>query len=395
MNTAVSTEVNQVAAFSRFLDKFKPQMALALPKHLTADRMTRLVLSQFSGNTKLQECTPHSIASSVMTASALGLEPGINGQGFLVPYNDWRKKIVTCQFIPGWKGLVDIANRSGRCTVWTGAVFHGDEFEYALGDRPFVNHKPGDEDDPSRLAYVYAIGRVKGSEWPVIEVWRMSKVWKHRDAYNKVGDKHYSFRDQEMYARKIPLLQVLKYMPASIELSNAIAVNNAAEMGRGVTINGDYISINPDEGDVQDTRDEGDRQPATGRAEPEPAGWSDQAFDAAFPTWQKAVAKKGVEGIISMALTKGSLTDAQMKRIRAMAPAGDNAATAASAAVHRAAQGEPTFTEAQIAAKLDAAADMEQLAQAGSLISSITDPKARNRLSVKYDERGEILSTQE
>lgn len=394
MNTAVSTEVNQVAAFSRFLDKFKPQMALALPKHLTADRMTRLVLSQFSGNTKLQECTPHSIASSVMTASALGLEPGINGQGFLVPYNDWRKKIVTCQFIPGWKGLVDIANRSGRCTVWTGAVFQGDEFEYALGDRPFVNHKPGDEDDPSRLTYVYAIGRVKGSEWPVIEVWRISKVWKHRDAYNKVGDKHYSFRDQEMYARKIPLLQVLKYMPASIELSNAIAVNNAAEMGRGVTINGDFISINPDEGgDVQDTGDEGGRnQPPPGREEP--AGWSDQAFDAAFPTWQKALAKKGVEGIINMALTKGSLSETQMQRIRAMAPAADPAAVA-SGAVHRAAQGGPTFTESEIAAKLDAATDMEQLATAGSLISSIADAKARNRLSVKYDERGEFLSTQE
>jgi hypothetical protein len=118
--------------------------------------------------------------------------------------------------------LVDIANRSGRCTVWTGAVFDGDEFDYALGDRPFVMHKPGEEDDPSKLVYVYAVGRVNGSEWPVIEVWSMKKVWRHRDQYNKVGQRHYSFRDKEMYARKVPLLQVLKYMPSSIELSNAI-----------------------------------------------------------------------------------------------------------------------------------------------------------------------------
>ena len=33
-----------VAAFSNFMDKLKPQMALALPKHLTADRMTRLAV---------------------------------------------------------------------------------------------------------------------------------------------------------------------------------------------------------------------------------------------------------------------------------------------------------------------------------------------------------------
>ena len=133
-------------------------------------------------------------------------------------------------------------------------------------------------------------------------------------------------------------------------------------------------------------------------AKPEAATfkWTDDAFAAAEPTWRKALPKKGVEGIIAMAETKAPLSEDQKKVIRSWAtPVSESAATQASAAVHRAAQGEPTFTEAQIAAKLDAAADMEQLAQAGSLISSITDPKARNRLSVKYDERGEILSTQE
>ena len=54
---------------------------------------------------------------------------------------------------------------------------------------------------------------------PIIELWRVSKIEKHRDKYNKVGRKHYSFRDWEMYARKVPLLQVLKYMPCSIEVS--------------------------------------------------------------------------------------------------------------------------------------------------------------------------------
>ena len=66
---------------------------------------------------------------------------------------------------------------------------------------------------------------------PIIELWRVSKIEKHRDKYNKVGRKHYSFRDWEMYARKVPLLQVLKYMPCSIEVSNALAVSHAAEAG--------------------------------------------------------------------------------------------------------------------------------------------------------------------
>ena len=229
-----STEVAEkpgsaVAKFSAFMEKFKPQMALALPKHLTADRMTRLALTQFSSTPKLQECEPMSIAASIMTASTLGLEPGVNGQGYLVPYYNTKKRVMQCQFIPGWKGLVDIANRSGRSTVWTGAVFQGDHFEYSLGDKPFIQHRPGDEDRPQFLTHVYAVGRVNGSDWPVIEVWTMKKIWRHRDEFNKVGNSHYSFRDQEMYARKVPLLQVLKYMPSSIELSNAITVSHAAE----------------------------------------------------------------------------------------------------------------------------------------------------------------------
>lgn len=228
---------NPVASFTNFLDRFKPQLALALPKHLNPDRMSRLAVTAFSTTPKLQECEPKSIVASIMTAGQMGLEIGVNGQGFLVPYGK------TCTFVPGWKGLVDLVSRSGRATVWTGAVFQGDHFDYALGDAPFVKHKPGDEDDPEKLTHVYAVGRVNGSEWPVIEVWPMSKIWKHRNKYNKVGDRHYSFRDKEMYARKVPLLQVLKYMPASVELSNAIAVASAADMGQNATMSGDYVTV--------------------------------------------------------------------------------------------------------------------------------------------------------
>lgn len=256
-NTAVTTTgTNPVAKFSKFMDGFKTQMALALPKHMTADRMARLALTQFSSSPKLQECDAHSIAGSIMIASSLGLEPGVNGQCFLVPYYDKRKRQSICQLVPGWKGLVDIANRSGRCTVWTGAVFEGDEFNYALGDRPFVHHKPGDEDRPDKLTHVYAVGRVTGSELPVIEVWTAGKVARHRDKYNKVGPSHYSFRDWEMYARKVPLLQVLKYMPASIELSNALTASNASDGGRNanVVIDGNFVHVtDPEEND----RDEG------------------------------------------------------------------------------------------------------------------------------------------
>ena len=235
-----------VARFAEFMDRLKPQMALALPKHMNADRMTRLALTAFSTTPALQQCTPQSIAASVMTAAQLGLEPGIGGQCYLVPYFDRRKGENICQLIPGWKGLVDLVARSGRATVWTGAVRAGDEFEYQLGDAPFCRHRPGDSDDGQPFTHVYAIGRVRDASMAVIEVWSRAKVQKHLKQFNKVGDRHYALASEnnlEMYARKVALLQVLKYMPASIELANAITVTNAAEDGKGVVIEGDFVHV--------------------------------------------------------------------------------------------------------------------------------------------------------
>jgi recombination protein RecT len=230
---------NPIVAFSNFMDKLKPQMALALPKHLTADRMARLAMTAFSSSAQLQNCEPKSIAASIMTAGQLGLEPGINGAGFLVPYGR------TCTFVPGWKGLVDLVSRSGRGTVFTGVIFKDQEYTFLDGARrDLIIHNETDLDDPADITHAYAIGWVKDASMPIIELWRVTKITKHRDKYNKVGTKHYSYRDWEMYARKVPLLQVLKYMPCSIEVSNAIAISNAAESGRGATIeNGVVIDM--------------------------------------------------------------------------------------------------------------------------------------------------------
>lgn len=205
------------------LESMKPQIAMALPRHLTPERMVRIAITCLRTNPDLAECDPQTILASVMLASQLGLEPGVMGQSFLIPY----KK--TCTLVPGWLGILDLVNRAGKATAWTGAVYAGDEFDWSLGDSPFVRHKPcGDE---SKLTHVYAIARVKGSSYPIIEVWAMDKLLKHRERFNKVGGKHYSYNHFEMYSRKVVLLQVLKYVPRSIELATAFQLDASAEMG--------------------------------------------------------------------------------------------------------------------------------------------------------------------
>lgn len=294
-----------VAEFSRFMDKLKPQMALALPKHLNADRMGRLALTAFSSTPALQKCTTNSIAASIMTAAQLGLEPGINGQGYLIPYGN------TCTFVPGWKGLVDMVARAGRATVWTGAVYEGDKFDYQLGDDPYCRHKPGDGGD--LFTHVYAIGRVKDAQMPVIEVWTRAKVMKHLNQYNKVGNRHYALQNEnnlEMYARKVALLQVLKYMPSSIELANAIAVSHAAEAGQGAVIEGDFVVLN--ETTDQDTGE------ITKDKAPLP-DYTEEEFARQLPGWRKLIesGKKTAGEVIFTVSSKATLTEEQIALINA------------------------------------------------------------------------------
>lgn len=232
------------AQLNQYFTQHKGQLAAALPKHLNPDRMVRLALTAFSQNKQLQQCDPKTVFSSLIVLSQLGLEPGIDGQGYLVPYGK------VCTPIPGWKGYVDLISRSGRGTVYTGVIFKDQQYTFTDGARrDLVIHNETDCEDPEDITHAYAIGWVKDAALPIIELWRMSKILKHRDKYNKVGQKHYSFQNLEMYARKVVLLQVIKYMPKSVELQNALQVDMAASEGKGTEfINGDFVTI--DESDV-------------------------------------------------------------------------------------------------------------------------------------------------
>lgn len=302
MNDQVKPQ-NAITVFSGFMEKFKPQLALALPQHLTSDRMARLALTAFSSSPKLQKCDPKSIAASIMTAGQLGLEPGVNGAGYLIPYGQ------TCTFVPGWKGLVDLVSRSGRGTVFTGVIFRDQDYKFTDGARrDLVIHNETDLDRPEDITHAYAIGWVKDATMPIIELWRVSKIIKHRDNYNKVGGQHYSFRDWEMYCRKVPLLQVLKYMPCSVEVSNAIAISHASESGRGAIIeNGIVIDM-----------DEPNTTPATGVSEiRELPACTSESFDKQKAGWKAAVEgkKKTANALIATIQTKETLSDDQKMEI--------------------------------------------------------------------------------
>lgn len=301
MTTAVATQETQNLA--GYLATKKTQIAAALPKHMDADRMVRLAMTCVMQSPALQRCSMPSVYRTLLLSSQTGLEIGVGGQAYMVPYGG------EATFVPGWQGLVDLVSRSGRATVWTGAVFKGDDFDWQLGDSPFVRHRPAGENSEDKLTHVYAIGRVNGSQYPVIEVWSIERIIKHRDAFNKVGKKHYSFTNLEMYARKVALLQVLKYMPKSIEMQRAVDAEHAATSGnQSAVVDGSFVDlgIDPDAATTQTTE------------RTEPPAMTPEAFDGKRAEWAKLITdrKKTASEIINMVSTKHTLTEEQQAEIR-------------------------------------------------------------------------------
>jgi len=224
------------------LNKRKEALGAGKSTEIVVEREIRAASIMIMNSKDLQEADPNTIytALSIAVNSGIGL---CNGHGYLVAYNG------KCSFVPGWKGLVDLVSRSGRANVWTGVVYEGDKFDYELGANPFLRHKPeGDSDDWKDATHVYAVGRVKGSDYPIIVVWTVKKVIKHLNKFNKVGTRHYALKgdnNMEMYARKVVLLQAIKYLPSSQDLATAVNAEVAAETNREIIIDGD-MSYVPD-----------------------------------------------------------------------------------------------------------------------------------------------------
>jgi hypothetical protein len=145
---ATGEQQNPVTVFRGFLEKQKPQLAAALPKHVSPDRMIRLACTEFAKNPLLQKCTPVSVFGAIIQASQLGLEIGVLGQAYLVPYRNTKNNTYEAQFIPGYKGLIGLARRSGEVTsIETNIVYANDRFDLKLGLETSVDHVPNLDGD--------------------------------------------------------------------------------------------------------------------------------------------------------------------------------------------------------------------------------------------------------
>ena len=137
----VDTRKTNLQTVYQMIDKHKGQIAAALPKHMNADRMARIALTELRSNPKLQECDPLSFFAAIIKSSQLGLEIGLLGEAYLIP-RKIKRRMEVC-FQPGYKGLRKLAKNTGDVrSIMAHCVYTNDEAEISLGTDNTLIHKP-------------------------------------------------------------------------------------------------------------------------------------------------------------------------------------------------------------------------------------------------------------
>lgn len=206
-----------------YIKAMEPAIKKALPSVITPERFTRMVLSALSSTPKLAECSPQSFLAAMMTAAQLGVEPNTAlGQAYLLPYRNHGQ--MECQFQLGYKGLIDLAYRSGEVSVIQAhTVYENDVFEYELGMDPKLRHVPAKADRGEAVAY-YAMFKTKDGGYG-FEVMSVDDVQRHAQRYSKSygsGSSPWRSNFDEM-AKKTVLKRALKYAPMKSDFVRGVA----------------------------------------------------------------------------------------------------------------------------------------------------------------------------
>jgi recombination protein RecT len=220
------------------------QLAAVAARHMNPERMMRVVANAIRTTPKLQQCEPISFLGALMQCASLGLEPNtILGHAYLIPFDktldrgkSTERKITEVQLVVGYKGLIDLARRSGHITSIHAGIHYSDDattgglWEYEEGTEAKLRHRNGDM--AGKKQHAYAIAKFKdGGHAYVVLPW--SHVMRIRDGsqgyqtakkYNKLKDTPWVAHEDAM-AKKTAIRALAKYLPLSVEFADAMTVD--------------------------------------------------------------------------------------------------------------------------------------------------------------------------
>lgn len=254
--TEIAKRDPRIDALATVMNKNHHNLAQIVPaamkKHMTPERIVKMVLAAASRSPKLLECSPMSVLKSCMTATQLGLEcDGVLGGAYLVPYYNGKARCMEAQFIIGYRGLIELARRSGNISsIEAHVVRRGDKFRCSLGTEGKIEHEPDWEArELGEMFAVYAVAKFRdgGMQFEVMTKAQVDDIRKS----SKAGDfgpwkDHYD----EM-ARKTVVRRLCKYLPLSVEMRQAFVEEDsdpeeprisdvgAVAMALGETIDGE------------------------------------------------------------------------------------------------------------------------------------------------------------
>jgi recombination protein RecT len=231
---------------------FKESMQAVATKYMTADRVTKVALLAASRQPKLFLCTAQSFLQSVIKGAELGLEfGGTTQQGFLVPYkNGFLSKksghdVYECQFIPGYRGFVELAYRSGNVTfIEVQLVYQNDAFDYGYnygtGASPFLKHKPLLSGPRGGLVCGYSVIMLKDSPLPKIDFMTVDELEQIHQCSKSKDDGPWVTWPAEMQKKSV-LRRSIKWIRTTPELAAAEEADSVDfDLGAGLTLDTDH-----------------------------------------------------------------------------------------------------------------------------------------------------------
>lgn len=217
------------------------QIQSSLPRHMTPERMCRVALNTIRRTPTLLECAPETLVAAIVEASSLGLEIDSRGQAYLVPFYNKKTGTKDVQLIPGYKGLADLAYRSGRvASIFAEVVCENDKFRFSLGLEPTLEHTP-DLDNRGGMRAVYAVARMKDGEAQFV-VMGKSDIDKVKKASKASNSGPWADWEEEMW-KKTAIRRLCKMLPLSPEIQRAIAIDELGDAGLPQGLGAEVIDI--------------------------------------------------------------------------------------------------------------------------------------------------------
>lgn len=193
------------------------------------------LLTIVNNNSLLKEADPNSIMTAAMKAAVLDLpiEPSL-GFAYVVPYNRSEKvgnqwiKHKEAQFQIGYKGLIQLALRSGQLTTLNCGVIYENQF---VSYDPFFDDIEMDFTKPQGTevkGYFASVKLINGFKKKIF--WTKEQVINHGKRFSKSYGNGPWKSDFDAMAQKTVLKALLnKFVPLSQEMQMGIVADNQDE----------------------------------------------------------------------------------------------------------------------------------------------------------------------